>query len=91
MPHLRPDHKRLDLPLPPLTLERLNALCKSLGTSRLDYLINTITDSVNGASPHMDRANYTRACTAVMKATNGKLRRQECEHVVALTIKEMAQ
>jgi len=79
------------LAVPDDLLPTIDAVVADAGQPRSHWILDAIQQRLNPSNkPDSPSANYARAATAVLKATNGKLTRQEAEHCVALVITSMA-
>lgn len=72
----------LDQPL----LDTLNARAEAEGIPRAELIREKLSDQFSPAVIE----NYVKTCADVLRATNGKLTRQEVDHVVSVVIKGMA-
>ena len=77
--------------IPDTLLPQVNEAAAKAACARSHWIIDAIQARLGSGDATVRRSHYPAACTAVLKATSGKLTRQEAEHVVALTIKTMAQ
>jgi len=67
-------------------LSQLNAQAELEGMPRSEYIRRTLS----GELQPFVLENYAKTCADVLKATNGKLSRQEVDHVASIVIKGMA-
>ena len=79
----------IKLNVPVDQLDQLNDACNRQQRNRSDMLREVIDQYLNTVMPVFDRTKFLAASTAVLRATNGKLSRQEADHLVALVVKEM--
>ena len=77
--------------IPDDLMPQVNDAAAAVPCARSHWIIDAIEARLGKGDAFVKRENYPAACTAVLKATNGKLSRMEAEHVVALAISKMAQ
>ena len=83
--------KTVEVAIPDDLLPQVNEAAASVPCPRSHWILDAIEARLGKGDAFIKRENYPAACTAVLKATNGKLSRMESEHVVALAISKMAQ
>ena len=87
----RKDAFTVKVSIPNDLLPKVDDAAASVPCPRSHWIIDAIEARLGKGDAFVKRENYPAACTAVLKATNGKLSRLESEHVVALAISKMAQ
>ena len=63
-------------------LEQLNAKAELEGMNRAEFIRRTLAGELHPVVLE----NYSKTCSDVLRATNGKLSRLECEQIVSLCI-----
>ena len=67
-------------------LDQLNARAELEGMNRAEFIRRTLAGELHPVVLE----NYSKTCSDVLRATNGKLTRAEVDHLVSVVIKGMA-
>jgi len=76
--------------IPDDLLPSVNAAAEAKSQFRSHWIIDAIHSRLASGDAALDRSKFPATVTSILKATNGKLSRTECEHLVSLVIIGMA-